>query len=339
MKSSNELLSKLRAKMRGERPTFKDTYGSPVRGVATGLNEAFVIDRATRDRLVQEDAKSADIIKPLAQGEDLKRWSTDSRDLWLIFTPRGQVDIDKYPAVKKHLLAFKDQLEKRAGDQQWFELTEEQEALEGKMKEPKISFGGTTVGECAFSLDTSGNYVGECGFFTSGVDYFLVGLLNSKPYWTLLTEHVEGRNGEYEVLAEHVEMLPIPDADGFDRADIGRISDYCHRAFQERSDVVRHFQGMTKYNLSPQGLAATLSERLQNWYVLSFPEFREEVIKCFGQDIPADDLELWEGYLNQEKDRVFHINAQLAHVEAQLNQVVYRVLGLTEEEIELMERL
>lgn len=339
MKSSKELLSQLRAKMRGNHPTFKETYGSPIRGVATELKEAFVIDRATHDRLVQEDKKSEEIMKPLAQGQDLKRWAAEANDLWLIYTPKGKVNIENYPAVKKHLLQFKDQLEKRAGTQQWFELGEEQAEFESKMKEPKISFGGTTLGESAFSFDNEGTYVAECGFFTPGVDYYLVGLLNSKPYWMLLSEHVEGRNGEYEILAEHVEMLPIPDAGGYDRGDIGRFSNYCHRAVQDRFDLVKHFRGMTKHNLSPQGLAATMSERLTKWYALSFPEFREEVIKSFGRDIPADDLELWEGYLNQEKDRFFSINSNIAIAEAQLNYAVYRVLGLTEEDAEFLEKL
>lgn len=340
MKSSNELLSQLRAKIRESHPTFKETYGSPIRGVATGLNEAFVIDRATRDRLVQEDAKSAEILKPFAQGMDIKRWLMDSRDLWLIYTPKGKVNIDDYPAIKRHLLPFKERLEKRGGDQQWFELEEGQESLDRIMKEPKISFGGTTADQPAFLLDTSGTYFAECGFLsTEGANYYLAGLLNSSVYWALLTEIAEANGGQYEFQAQHIEMLPIPDANGYDCGEIGRFSDYCHRTVQERNDLVKHFRGMTAYNLSPQGLAATLSERLNAWYVLSFPEFRAEVIKSFGQDIPEQDLELWEGYLNQEKNRLMGLNAEIAHVEAQLNQVVYRIFGLTEEEIALIEQL
>jgi len=43
-------------------------------GIKTGLNEAFVIDQATRDRLVAADPRSAEIIKPWLRGRDLKRW-------------------------------------------------------------------------------------------------------------------------------------------------------------------------------------------------------------------------------------------------------------------------
>lgn len=337
MKSPKELQSQLLAKIKGTHPTFKETYGSAVQGTATVLNEAFVIDRATRDRLVKENAKSADILKPYAQGQDLKRWLID-QDRWLIHTPKGKVNIDDYPAVKKHLLQFKDKLEQRAGDQKWFELEESQPEIESQMREPKISFSIKAAGESAFLLDPNGTFFAECGFFVPGGDYYLTGLLNSSVYWALLKDVAAVKAGEYEFQPHHVETLPIPDASGYDRGDIGRISDYCHRAFQERNDVVKHFQGMTKYNLSPQGVAATLSEKLEKWYLLSFSEFRAEIISCFGQDIPAADLELWDGYLKQEKDRLQELNTQIAHVEAQLNQVVYRIFGLSEEEIALIER-
>ena len=48
--------------------------GQMYRGVLTGLNEAFIIGRETRDRLVAEDPSSAEIIKPVLQGQDLRPW-------------------------------------------------------------------------------------------------------------------------------------------------------------------------------------------------------------------------------------------------------------------------
>ena len=78
-------------------------------GFKTGLNEAFVIDAATRDRLISEDARSAELIKPFLAGRDIKRYEPPASDKFLIFTRHG-VDIDEYPAIKKHLSQFKEQL-------------------------------------------------------------------------------------------------------------------------------------------------------------------------------------------------------------------------------------
>ena len=88
----------MRDKIADGRKTLGEVYGPPLYGIKTGLNEAFVIDRATRDRLVQRDPKSEELLKPFLRGENIKRWRVESEDLFLINTPRGKVDIERYPA-------------------------------------------------------------------------------------------------------------------------------------------------------------------------------------------------------------------------------------------------
>jgi hypothetical protein len=83
------------------------------RGILTGLNEAFIIDQETRDRLVAEDPNCAEILKPILRGRDIKRYSYDWTGLWLIQTG-FDINVPKlYPAVFKHLEQFKDKAIKR----------------------------------------------------------------------------------------------------------------------------------------------------------------------------------------------------------------------------------
>lgn len=77
-------------------------------GIKTGFNDAFVIDRATRDHLIAEDPNCAPIIKPFLRGRDVKRWRTDPQDLWLINTHNGYgdtpaIDVEDYPIIKAYL--------------------------------------------------------------------------------------------------------------------------------------------------------------------------------------------------------------------------------------------
>ena len=65
----------------------------PYRGVLTGLNEAFLIDTPTKNQLIRDDPNAAEILKPYLRGQDIKRWSPQWADLWMIFTRRG-IDID-----------------------------------------------------------------------------------------------------------------------------------------------------------------------------------------------------------------------------------------------------
>ena len=69
----DDTLAQLRDKISGGKTTLGEVYGAPLRGIVTGLNKAFIIDTATRDRLVKQDKKSADLLRPFLKGENIKR--------------------------------------------------------------------------------------------------------------------------------------------------------------------------------------------------------------------------------------------------------------------------
>ena len=69
--------------------TVKEQYGKCYYGVKTALNDAFFIDESTKDRLIAEDPKSAELIKPVYEGKDLQKWSNPSLQKYLICTHNG----------------------------------------------------------------------------------------------------------------------------------------------------------------------------------------------------------------------------------------------------------
>ena len=91
------------------------------RGVLTGFNEAFIISGEKKDELIAADPKSAEIIRPILRGRDIKRYGFIDNDLWIINTHNGiknrnipPIDINQYPAIKEHLDAHYHRLAKRA---------------------------------------------------------------------------------------------------------------------------------------------------------------------------------------------------------------------------------
>ena len=91
------------------------------RGILTGCNEAFIISGAKKDELLSKDPKSAEIIRPILRGRDIKRYGYDFADLWVINTHNGDktkkippVNICDYPAIKAHLDQYYEKLAKRA---------------------------------------------------------------------------------------------------------------------------------------------------------------------------------------------------------------------------------
>jgi len=55
-------------------------------GIKTGCDNAFVIDNQTKEALVARDGKSAEIIKPVLRGRDIKRYRVDWQSTWVIDT-------------------------------------------------------------------------------------------------------------------------------------------------------------------------------------------------------------------------------------------------------------
>ncbi|MCF7675883.1 MAG: Eco57I restriction-modification methylase domain-containing protein, partial [Akkermansiaceae bacterium] len=107
------LMDKLK---RTGRPLKEFAGVKPLRGIVTGCNEAFLIDSKTRDDIIRDDPKSAEIIYPYLRGQDVNRWQSQWQNTWIIFTRRG-IDIDAYPAVKTHLNRFRQRLEPKP--EQW----------------------------------------------------------------------------------------------------------------------------------------------------------------------------------------------------------------------------
>jgi hypothetical protein len=82
-------------------------------GIKTGFNDAFIITEEKRNEILEkcrskdERTRTAELIRPILRGRDIKRYSYEYADLYLIATfPSKHYDIEKFPAVKAHLLSF-----------------------------------------------------------------------------------------------------------------------------------------------------------------------------------------------------------------------------------------
>ena len=200
-------------------------HGKIYRGVLTGLNEAFVISKEKRDELILEDPKSEEIIKPFLAGRDIKRYARLEADKYVIFTRRG-IDIDRYPAVKKHLLNFKQRLAPRPnsftgdwpgrkpGNYQWYEIQDTvdyfKEFETNKIIIPSI------VKSASYTYDTEGIYSNDKTSIVPCEDLFLLGILNSKVADYFLHSIASTRAGGYfEYKPMYVSQIPIADNSEF----------------------------------------------------------------------------------------------------------------------------
>lgn len=156
------------------------------RGILTGYNEAFIIDRKKVDELIAEDPKSAEIIRPILRGRDIKRYGYDFADLWLINTHNGikekgvkPIDINDYPAIKSHLDNYWDKIEHRA-DQGNTPYNLRNCAYMEDFYKQKIIWGEISD-KSKFALDDNGLYPEATSFLMIGTNLkYLLAILNSK---------------------------------------------------------------------------------------------------------------------------------------------------------------
>lgn len=181
-------------------------------GIKTGLNAAFWIDDRTRNALLEADPASDELIRPLCKGDDIQKWHFGSdTGRWIVYTPRG-TDIARYPAIEKHLRAFKGRLEQRALDQEWFELQQAQTRYAEEFSSPKIVYPDIGL-EPRFALDQGGLYIDMTAFCIPSDDLFLLAVLNSKvvqEFYAYISAQIRGGYVRYK--RQYVERIPIPRA-------------------------------------------------------------------------------------------------------------------------------
>ena len=295
-----------------------------------------MIDRATRDKLISADPKSAELLKPFLEGKDLKQWRVESRNLYLIYIAKNRINIDDYPAIKAHLLPYKDKLEQRATKQEWFALQQAQEAYMPFMEKPKIIYGHFSPNPL-FSYEANGSRSNDKSYFIPSGDQYLLGLLNSKTIWNLIVNMCPAvRGGFYEVRVQYIETLPIPDATEEQKQTIAWLAERCQLAAEARYQQQKDLRGIIP-SLHPNKRVEKLSTALQNWWQLDFAAFQKQIKKEFKQDIPVGQLIEWKKLLETGTQEIEHLTLAIASHERELNTAVYALFNLTPEEIALIE--
>ena len=152
------------------------------RGILTGFNDAFVIDAATRERLIEEDPNSAELIKPWVNGHEILKWRCAWSNEYLLWVP-WHFPIEKFPAVYAHLQRFKDDLSRRPevkdGRYEWYVLGRYGAEYHHEFPNKKIVYNETSKELHAY-IDTEGRVINKTGFIILCDDEeYVLGIMNS----------------------------------------------------------------------------------------------------------------------------------------------------------------
>ena len=213
---------------------LKDWDINIYRGVLTGYNEAFIISTEKREEILancqseDERERTAELIRPILRGRDIKRYGYNWAGLYLIATfPSRHYDIEQYPAVKKYLLSFGIERLEQTGkvhnvngekikarkktNNKWFE-TQDSISYWEDFSKPKIIW--KIIGSrLAFTMDKEGYIVNNACYLMTG-EYLLhvLAFLNSSPliWYSEITNMNKTGVGDAQVGAQNIILFPIP---------------------------------------------------------------------------------------------------------------------------------
>ncbi|MDK2910600.1 MAG: hypothetical protein PWR20_2168 [Bacteroidales bacterium] len=192
---ANDIEQRIKAKIEHIGKPLKEWDINIYRGILTGYNDAFIIDGKKKDELIAQDPKSAEIIKPILRGRDIKRYKAEFADLWLIATfPALKLNIDDYPAVRDYLKSFGKRLEqtgeefidengqkvktrKKTGNK-WFE-TQDQIGYHQEFEKEKIVWAETDQALNTCIVDAGIYLQKTCFMIITNQTKLFNGLLNS----------------------------------------------------------------------------------------------------------------------------------------------------------------
>ena len=199
-------------------------------GIKTGYNDAFIITTEKRNEILAhclddaERERTAELIRPILRGRDIKRYSYDWAELWLINTHNGvkgrlsPIDINDYPSVKQYLDLHWEKIKKRE-DKGITPYNLRNCAYMDDFNKPKIVYAELARTGNAFTLDMNNQMISNTSYMITFDKndndecklYCLLGFLNSLATLFYLDVSCSrfDENG-WRWLRQYVENIPIP---------------------------------------------------------------------------------------------------------------------------------
>ena len=203
----------IRRKIESIGTPLKDWDINIYRGVLTGYNDAFIISTEKRNEILAncqtegERQKTAELIRPILRGRDIKRYGYDWAGQWLIYIPwhfpyqfdesitgasekAEKAFKEQYPAVYNHMLEYKEPLSKRNKAEtgiryEWYAMQRWGAKYWEDFSKPKIIWGEISD-KSKFAFDFFGEYIPEAtSFYMKGecIEYLLSALNSSVSEW------------------------------------------------------------------------------------------------------------------------------------------------------------
>ena len=331
---------KLRNKIKNNHRTLEELETKIRLGIATGSNEAFIISEEIKDSLISNDPNSSDLIKPLLRGKDIERYYFNIPPLYLLLTKNGiNVEAD-YPEIYNHLNSFGESFKKRgAKGKHWTNLRAC--SFFEDFKDEKIVWIELTD-RGRFSKCVEEIYLLNSAYFLlppKGIQTgYLLTILNSSLIKFYLKQIANTSGvGTTRWINIYVKEFPICEAPIEIQLELEKLE----KEISEKLIKLEKIKTKFLAYLKSQSLIEKLSRKLQNWHELEFGSFIKELNKSIkkagGEKLSKMDEMDWMEVFETKKHEAQNLKSQINQIDNEINQLVYELYGLSEEEIKIVE--
>jgi hypothetical protein len=344
----DELMGKIRE--RGV-PLAQFVGAKPMYGVKTGLNEAFLIDDATRAALIRDDPGCAGIIKPYLRGQDIERWVPEWQGLWMIVLKSGgdhawpwsgwaddaeDIFARTYPSLYAHMKPLHQRLMARQDKgRYWWELRSCD--YYAAFDQPKIVYQEIQF-HPQYGFSEGPLYGNNKVFLLPTADRYLVAVLNSSLMWCHNWRYLPHMKDEaLNPAGFRMETLPIAEPTAEIRGEVEERVASLIALTGDSQNAARELLTWLRLELGVE----QPGQRLEAFADLSGDDFVAEVRqrrpKGTARPTPADITQLRQihaHYATPESQRA----AEGLALEHRLSDLVNRAYRLTDDEIALLWR-
>jgi hypothetical protein len=336
-------------KIRAAGVPLRDYSGvSPLWGIKTGFNEAYLIDTPTRDALVAADPKCAEIIKPYLRGQDVDRWYAPVSGLHMVVMKSSgdyqwpwadsgdqaeMIFAATFPGLYAHFRRFEAKLKSRQDQGRfWWELRSC--AYYDSFERPKILYSDITW-KPQFCLDFDARIVNNTIYFLPTADAWIAAVLNAPiGWWYSWRAAQHGKDEALRYLTSFVDAYPVPPGANSVCEEAGRVIE---RLIAIKLSTSAAFESLADwYRL--QLRIEKISVKLREPFALDPDGFVAEIKKALGRKaiLSAAAIKVIKDEYVRSILPTRALLADAARLERRISDLVNAAYCLTPEDIKLM---
>jgi len=302
-------------------------------GIKTGFNNAFIINKDTKEKIVNKDPQSIDLIKPYAVPTNIHKFYIDEKDEYFFINTGYDIEINQknYSGIYNHLKQFDTELEKRQ-DKGKSRYNLRACDYYDKFNHPKIIYIRTAV-KHHFYYDSEKFFINDSCYIIANADKFLALWLNSAmfEFYKHLNFVAYGNpenKGRCKLDYNKMVDVQIPIISDEQKLDFESKYDNISLLHNELYNRKNSFIEIVKSQLK----VGKISKKIENWYNSDWQEFNKELEKL-KVNLDLKRIKEWNEFFNSEQKNVKPLVLEIMDLTQVVNNKIYELYELTIEEI------